>query len=146
LGSKKIFLSLSSLMIPSVSHLVSSRTQCLAELLKKISKMKLDGFFLERFFYNSADLRIRDRFLMGSPLTFLALTLVYLTVVKFLRLWMQQRKTFDVSSCLFALYSFYAAANGYVLFKIAPYWLTKYNWHCEPLDTSHSHDALQVRT
>jgi hypothetical protein len=25
-----------------------------------------------------------------------------------------------------------------------PYWISKYNWRCEPLDTSNSADALQV--
>jgi hypothetical protein len=57
---------------------------------------------------------------------------------------MKERKAFDVRRVSIALYSFFIAANGFLFFKLSPYWLDKYSWRCEPMNSSNSKEALQV--
>jgi hypothetical protein len=97
------------------------------------------------FFYDLADPRTRDRFLMGSPLLFIAVMIFYVRFVKIkLSRWMKTRKAFDVRLATIIYYSVSVFVHFYITIKGAPYWLSKYSWRCEPLDTSSSQEALEV--
>jgi hypothetical protein len=97
------------------------------------------------FFYDLADPRTRDRFLMGSPLLFIVVMVFYVRFVKIkLSRWMKTRKAFDVRLATIIYFSFNNFAHLYLALKGAPYWLSKYSWRCEPLDTSSSQEALDV--
>jgi GNS1/SUR4 family len=100
--------------------------------------------FSLRNVYKWADPRMRDKVFMGSALPIVTWIAFYLVLVKFLKQWMEERKAYDVRKFSIALYSFYAVTYAYLFLKVAPFWLTNYNWRCEPLDTSSSSDALQV--
>jgi hypothetical protein len=107
--------------------------------------MKFESVLKRHFFYDMADPRIRNRFCMGSALPVIAWSLFYFVFVKFfLQRFMKTRKTYNVRSVSILVYTFYTAAHAFMIFKLAPYWLTKYNWRCEPVDKSHSKDALEV--
>jgi GNS1/SUR4 family len=95
-------------------------------------------------FYDLADPRIRNKTFMGSSVPIVCWSVAYLVLVKVLKDFMKDRKPFDVKFSATLLYSFYIMANGFLFFKTAPFWLFKYNWRCEPLDTSNSQEALLV--
>jgi GNS1/SUR4 family len=100
--------------------------------------------WIRHYFYDLADPRARDRLFMGSPYPLMLWIVIYVAIVRALKLWMRNRKSYDFSKIGIAANIYFIVGNGYIFFKVAPYWLNKYNWRCEPLDTSHSMDALQV--
>jgi GNS1/SUR4 family len=95
-------------------------------------------------FYDLADPRIRDKTFMGSPLPIITWVLTYVALTRILKEFMKNRKPFvmKVPFIMFGLFN--VAANVFFVIYSAPYWFGKYNWRCEPLDTSNSQDALRV--
>jgi elongation of very long chain fatty acids protein 1 len=97
------------------------------------------------YFYNLADARIRDRFIMGSPLPIIGWSIFYVIFVKFfLNRRMAKQKAFNVRLASILLYTYLLAFSTYLVISFFSNWLTKYSWRCEPLDTSNSEEALQV--
>jgi GNS1/SUR4 family len=99
---------------------------------------------ISMLFYDLADPRSRNKWLMGSPYPLIVWTLAYLSLVKILKLFMKNRRPFNINIASLIVCPFFIVTNGFLCFKTAPFWLFKYNWRCEPLDTSNSQEALLV--
>jgi hypothetical protein len=106
------------------------------ELLKSTSHV---------FFYENADPRVRDKFLMGSPLPLLIICFGFVIMVKYGKKFMKNRKALNtrtaldlsnVSVLLIEIYLFCRSLE----FAIR----TNYNLKCEPLNRSKSGTGLEV--
>lgn len=96
-------------------------------------------------FYYQADARIRDKPLMGSPLPCLIICLSYLFVIKWLLpKWMEDRKPFYTRKALWLCNFWHLIASAYFFYRASIVAWLKYNWRCEPLDTSTSPEAMAV--
>lgn len=98
-------------------------------------------------FYDSFDPRIRDKFLMGSPVTSLSICLVYLIVFQYsLPKWMEKRKKFGVSKVLGVLNVWHCFGSIYFLYKALTLlgWLEAQPWKCAAIDKSMNQIALKV--
>lgn len=97
--------------------------------------------------YSQADPRIRDRLLTGSPLLVILICAFYVFLIKVVLVkFMESRKAFNTrfASLFLNIYLFSTACYVfYMCCKIG--WFTKYSWRCEPLDTSNSEEALEVK-
>jgi hypothetical protein len=95
--------------------------------------------------YEAADPRARDRPLMGSPVLLLLLCIFYVVVNSLVNKNMQTRKAFNTKPATLAFYLYLVIASGFFSYKFSLLWLFKYSWLCEPLDTSNSAEALEVK-
>lgn len=91
------------------------------------------------FFYNHADERIRDKFLMGSPYKIVLIYLCYIAfVTKILPKFMKNQEPIDYNK-----YSFYHnliiyARSCYFVSKMSYLWFYQYSWTCQTCDRSNS--------
>lgn len=97
----------------------------------------------QNFFYDRADPRVRDKFLMGSPLKFFSIYLISaIFIVKIIPIFMADRKPIEfrkyynyvdrilISGCLYFFgFGFYGG-------------LFNYNWICQPIDRTNSVKGL----
>ncbi|XP_046477984.1 very long chain fatty acid elongase AAEL008004 [Neodiprion pinetum] len=102
--------------------------------------------FYQRLFYEWADVRTKDWFLMGSPVPGASIMFGYLY---FVLSWgprhMEHRKPYQLKNVLI-LYNLFQVILSIWLFceGLDAAWLTKYSWKCEPVDFSNSPEALRV--
>lgn len=96
--------------------------------------------------YEDADPRIRDRFLMGSPLKIGAMALCQLLILLMAEKLMKRRKEgFNLARLSLAITFYIWFANLYFFYENSRLgWLTGYNWTCEPIDRSNSKRALEI--
>jgi GNS1/SUR4 family len=97
--------------------------------------------------YEMADPRSRDRFLMGSPVSIIALCTFYVVFNNYiLKGFMRDRKPFDIRIASIA-YNFYLMSACMIFsYKLSYFWFFKYNLWCEPVDHSNSEEALEVNS
>lgn len=96
--------------------------------------------------YGKADPRVRDKFMMGTPLPTIGLCAFYLFMIKYaMPKWMEDRKPFKVRPALWLCNFWHLIASAYFFYRAASLgWLIHYNFRCEPLDTSNSETALAI--
>lgn len=99
-----------------------------------------------RWTYTEADPRTRNRPLMGSPSTAVAICIFYVVLIKIILVKvMGTRKAFNTRFLSLALNSYLLATACYFFVKSCSIgWFTKYSWRCEPLDPTSSEDAIEV--
>jgi elongation of very long chain fatty acids protein 7 len=95
------------------------------------------------FTYDKADPRSREKFLMGSPLSVISISIFYLLFIKILTNFMLERKAINIKAFSFSLHVYFLAGNIFFFFEAGKRWLGGYNWRCEPLDRSYSTEALK---
>lgn len=102
--------------------------------------------FWHRVTYNSADHRVRDRFLMGSPLGIITLTICQYILLEMAKKFMNKRKeAFEITKLAFAFRVYVLVINFYFSIEGSRLgWLAGYNWLCEPIDRSNSQHALKI--
>ena len=118
-------------------------------------KLETDNFhsnssnFLSSYneiFYEKADPRIRDRFLMGNPLPIVSIYLFYIIFIKYiLPRYMRDRKPIDIEKPGIILTTVLFFNSLYFFVITFEPWMFIYNWRCEPMDWSYSELALRVR-
>lgn len=98
-------------------------------------------------FYESADPRIRDRFLMGNPLPIIFLTFFLLALMQELHKFMQTRKTgFKLEKVSLYITIFYWLMSVYFFYEGSRNtYFNGYSWTCEPIDPSPHGTAMEVR-
>lgn len=98
-----------------------------------------------KLFYELPDHRIKNRFLMGSPVGILSLTLfIYIGLVK-LKSFMKNRKEISLGKIPLVLNFYLWFGNLLFFYKCCTLgWLTDYSWTCQPVDTSESERALEI--
>lgn len=92
------------------------------------------------------DERILKYPLMDSPLPTITMCIIYLVFVKFIGPnFMANRKAYDLRYAMI-LYNFsLVILNGYLFWKFGVHgWFGKYNFRCQPVDTSNSIDGLAM--
>lgn len=94
---------------------------------------------LYNLFYENADPRMRDRFLMGKPHWIILIYIFYVVIItRILPNFMKNRKPYDfhkLSLYIDALLLFIAC---YFLVITTYSWLFLFNWRCEVIDRSNS--------
>jgi len=102
--------------------------------------------FYHEIFYERADPRIRDKFLMGNPIPIVLIYTFYIIFIKYLLpRYMRDRKPIDIEKpgIILTIVLFFNSLYFFVI-SSEP-WLFIYNWRCEPIDWSYSDLALRVR-
>jgi hypothetical protein len=95
------------------------------------------------YFYDVADPRTqRDRFLMGSPVQIVCLSILYIYVSNYaLEGLMRNRKPVNIrfASIVYNIYLW----TGYIVitYKLGYLRIMKYNWRNEPVNRSYSKEA-----
>ncbi|XP_041976153.1 elongation of very long chain fatty acids protein-like [Aricia agestis] len=95
---------------------------------------------------NHSDPRVKDWFLMSSPLPTLSICLTYVFIVKFLgpKL-MQNRKPFDLQNVLIWYNLFQVIFSCWLFYEsIISGWFTTYSFRCQPVDYSRSPQAMRT--
>lgn len=97
---------------------------------------------LYNLFYENADPRMRDRFLMGRPHWIILIYILYVLIItRLLPNFMKNRKPYDfhkISLYIDALLLFIAC---YFLIITTYSWLILYNWRCQLIDASNAWTA-----
>lgn len=104
--------------------------------------------YFHEIFYLRADVRIRDKFLMGSPIGVLVIVTCYLLILKYLTRYMKSRKRyFNHAKILHLFFNFYVMmASFYILIKTVKYMIwSNYNFRCMPLDLSTNNGTMEVK-
>ncbi|XP_023018366.2 very long chain fatty acid elongase AAEL008004 [Leptinotarsa decemlineata] len=99
------------------------------------------------FLTKNLDPRLADWPLMSKPLLTLAISLLYIYIVKILGpALMENRKPFQLKKTLFVYNLFQVIFSSWLFYRFASGgWLTgEYNFICQPLDTSTSPQALMM--
>jgi hypothetical protein len=102
--------------------------------------------FWYKITYDSADPRIRDRFLMGSPIPILTFTFCnYLILSLLTRIMSRKKEGFKLEKLSLAISCYIWIGNCYFFYKSSVLgWFSTYNWYCEPVDRSYSNRALEI--
>lgn len=102
--------------------------------------------FLYEFFYVNADPRIRDKFLMGSPVPIAMFVIVYLLMSKFLPGYFKKRgKICDIKYPLMVVDFYFASVSFYYLIKLVKYMVdSNFDFRCMPIDYSDRYETLKV--
>ena len=96
-------------------------------------------------FYEKADPRIRDRFLMGNPLPIVSIYAFYIIFIKYLLpRYMRDRKPIDIEVPGIILTTVLFFNSLYFFVITSEPWLFIYSWRCEPMDYSYTDLALRV--
>lgn len=96
-------------------------------------------------FYEKADPRIRDRWLMGDPLQMILIYGFYVLLIMYiLPRFMRDRKPFDVDKPLIVLNTLVFTVSTYFVIKGFVPWFFIFNWRCEPIDYTDSDLAMRV--
>lgn len=107
--------------------------------------------FLHLFYENfhlTADVRSRDKFLMGSPTFVLAIVTFYLLITMYLLSTLKTRKErcLNPISLFFCFNAFVIIMSSYFLYKLFKYMIySNFNIRCMPLDEGTSYETMQVR-
>ncbi|XP_070501570.1 very long chain fatty acid elongase 1-like [Chironomus tepperi] len=100
--------------------------------------------FYHELFYERADPRIRDKFLMGNPLPIVSIYAFYIIFIKYLLpRYMRDRKPIDIEKLGIALTIVLFFNSLYFTVIGSEPWLFIYNWRCEPVDMGYSELALK---
>lgn len=98
------------------------------------------------FFYEKADPRIRDKWLMGDPLQIVAIYTFYVIFIIYILPWyMRDRKPMNVDRAFTVLNIALFSTCVYFVTEGIPYWFFKFSWRCEPIDRTESYLGLKVR-
>jgi hypothetical protein len=102
--------------------------------------------FWRKITYNSADPRIRDRILMGSPIPILTVTLFIYVILNLITKLMSRRKEgFKLEKLSLGISCYIWIGNLYFFYKSSVLgWFSTYSWICEPVDRSNSIRALEI--
>ncbi|CRK90395.1 CLUMA_CG004022, isoform A [Clunio marinus] len=135
------------------SFLKEKRIEKLENVIKSTSKRKQIMRPLANIYEvwrdlmdNKSDPRVKNWFMMSSPLPTICISLTYVLLVKSLgpKL-MKYRKPYELRKCLI-IYNFIQVAMSVGIFyyccKLG--WLTTYNWRCEPFNTSPTGDPYYI--
>lgn len=90
-------------------------------------------------FYTNADPRVRDKWLMGSPIIITSISLCYvLTISYIIPKLMKNRKPLDTK--MFDKYfdKILLLVESYFVYWGVYFWIFVYNWKCQPIDQSES--------
>lgn len=107
------------------------------------------NFKLESFFYSKSDPRVRDKILMGSPLSIAVILLTYVVFSKFLRNCIRadgrkfSKFSFERAFLFFNLYA--SLCSIYFTYKLVKYmaW-SNFNFRCMGLDLSTQDGTIEV--
>lgn len=93
---------------------------------------------------DKGDPRVKDLPLTESPFPTIGLCLTYVLIVKKLGIdFMENRKPLNVRYLMIFYNIMMVALNSYIFFYAGVYgWFGKYSFKCQPMDYSHSRDAL----
>lgn len=91
------------------------------------------------FFYDHADERIRDKFLMGSPYAIIFIYVTYvLIILKILPRFFEDRKPLNYQKIITCLDVVLTMRSSYFLIHGIYLWFYVYDWVCQPNDKSGS--------
>ncbi|KAB0794798.1 hypothetical protein PPYR_11637 [Photinus pyralis] len=91
------------------------------------------------------DERVRDWFLVNSPLNLIIIYVVYFSFILFGLYFMSKRKPFELRGCLVVYNCIQIAIASYIFEEIVSNAiLAKYKLICTPLDTSYNRTALRI--
>lgn len=99
------------------------------------------------YFYQNADVRVRDKFLMNSPVYIIFLTIFYVITTNELLEKVKNNPKFVINTkiCLIFFYIYAAISSGYILKKLVKYMIwSNYNFRCMPVDMSTKPEVLEV--
>lgn len=106
--------------------------------------------FAEKYalFYLNADLRTRDRFLMGSPASVVIVCVTYLMMTWISLKIVENNPTLKINhkKCIFVSNFIILISSTFVVIKIIKYMIwSKYDFRCMPLDLSMKPEVVEVR-
>lgn len=110
-----------------------------------MSKTVIDFFY--EIFYLRADVRTRDKFLMGSPVGILVIVTCYVVITKYLlnSLKSSKERCLNPISLFFCFNTFVIVMSSYFFYEIAKYMIySNYNIRCMPLDEGTNNETMQV--
>lgn len=94
------------------------------------------------YFYENADVRIRDRPFMGSPYALIFAYFCYiLLITKILPKFMENRKPVDYTKYMTIVDGILCTRSAYFLVNGSFVWISYYSWTCQPIDLSGSWEA-----
>lgn len=97
-------------------------------------------------FYEKADPRIRDRWLMGDPIQLICIYTFYVIFIKYILPWiMRDRKPVNIDKAAIVLNSALLLSCIYFVCEAFPHWVFEFSWRCQPIDWSESEIAMKVR-
>lgn len=95
--------------------------------------------------YEIADPRIRDKFLMNSTVAVLVVSLSYVILIELiLKPIVRSRRVLNLKFTTTAINVFVTAGSFYFCYEIEKLWAFNYSWNWQPIDRSHSAEALHV--
>lgn len=98
-------------------------------------------------FYQNSDERIRDKFLMSSPVYIVSLTAFYVVITNVLLKFMKNNPKYVINTKPFivVLYIYYSIMSGYILTKLVKYMIwSNFNFRCMAVDRSWKPEVLEV--
>ena len=96
-------------------------------------------------FYEKADPRVRDRWLMGDPMQILLIYGFYIIFIQYiLPKFMENKKPFDIDKAAVALNSTLFLSCLFFFYQGFVPWFSIFSWRCEPMDWSESELAVLV--
>lgn len=96
-------------------------------------------------FYNRADPRVRDKWLMGDPLPIVLFYSFYIVLITYiLPKYMKNRKPLNVEKPAIMLNVLIFFVNLYFVIVGTVNWLPIFNFRCQPLDLTESRIGLLV--
>jgi elongation of very long chain fatty acids protein 7 len=100
---------------------------------------------IESFVGKYGDPRVKDYFLMQSPVPVLMIVITYVFSVKVLgpKL-MKDRKPFELKQILMIYNLFQVMLSSYLFYKGFMIWVFEYNWRCEPLNHDESPKQFSI--
>lgn len=117
--------------------------------IQKKIELSSVNFSPVNFFYQNADKRIRDRFLMNSPVYIIFLTIFYVVLTKKLLTVVKNNRKYVINTKVFLIlfYVYSTIMSGYIVMKIVKYMIwSNYNFRCSAVDMSTEPEAMEVRT
>lgn len=91
------------------------------------------------YFYTNADPRVRDKWLMGSPLTITSISLCYLLIISYIiPKFMKNRKPLDMKMFYKSVDKILLLVESYFVYWGIYFWIFVYNWKCQSIDQSES--------
>lgn len=91
------------------------------------------------YFYTNADPRVRDKWLMGSPITISSISLCYLLIVSYIiPKFMKNRKPLNIKIFYKCVDKILLLLESYFVYWGVYFWIFVYNWKCQSIDQSES--------
>lgn len=96
-------------------------------------------------FYEKADPRIRDKWLMGDPLQIFSIYIFYVIFIKYILPWiMRDRKPVNIDKAAITLNTVLFLTCVFFVVESIPYWFFNFSWRCQPIDWSENESAVKV--